>query len=72
MMATLASPNKKVAELVTRLVVVNVFFTFKKILCTPFSKTFTSCVSALKPFITLTPFSVSVRRPVTSAFIFPR
>ncbi len=67
-----ASPSKKVAELVIKAVEVRLFLMFKNNFSTPVSKLFISCCSALKPFTTLTPFKVSVNRPVTSAFIFPR
>ena len=68
-MPTLARPSKSVAALVTRLVVVNDFFTFSNKRSTPFSNVFISWSSALNPFITLIPLSDSVSRPVTSALI---
>ena len=64
-----AMPNKKVAELVKRAVDVRLFLTFRYNFSTPFSKVLISCASALNPLITRTPFKVSVKRPVTSAFI---
>ena len=66
-----AIPNKKVAELVINAVAVKLFFTFLNNLSTPFSKVSFSCASALKALITLTPESVSVNLPFTSAFIMP-
>ena len=72
MMPTDAIPKRKLPELVTKLVVVRLLFTFRKSFSTPCSKILISCFSALKPLITRTPLSVCVKRPVTSALIAPR
>ena len=67
-----AIPKRKVEALVIKAVAVKLFFTLRKRRSTPTSKVFCSCSSALKPLITRIPFKVSVKRPVTSALIFPR
>ena len=72
MMPADAKPSKKVEELVINAVAVKLFFTFWNKSSTPFSKTLSYCFSALNPLITRIQFIVSVRRPVTSAFILPR
>jgi len=72
MMPVVATPSRKVAELVIRAVAVRLLRTFWKSRDTPSSKMSCSCSSALNPLITLIPPRVSVSRPVTSALILPR
>ena len=67
-----ATPNKKVDELVIKAVVVKLFFTFSYRRSTPTSNTSSSCFSALNPLMTRIPPKVSVNLPLTSALIFPR